>query len=83
MICTLDNVAIKAIATYVPKDILEMDSLNDLFGEDKVKVIKNQDVIRNEKNHVNHFFSDYNIMKLEINYRKKNWKTLETTQHAT
>ena len=41
MICTLDNVAIKAIATYVPKDILEMDSLNDLFGEDKVKVIKN------------------------------------------
>lgn len=41
MICTLDNVAIKAIATYVPKDILEMDSLNDLFGEEKVKVIKN------------------------------------------
>lgn len=41
MICTLNNVAIKAIATYVPKDILEMDSLNDLFGEDKVKVIKN------------------------------------------
>lgn len=41
MICTLKNVAIKAIATYVPKDILEMDSLNDLFGEEKVKAIKN------------------------------------------
>ena len=41
MLCTLDNVAIKAIATYVPKGILEMDSLNDLFGEDKVKAIKN------------------------------------------
>lgn len=41
MICTLKNVAIKAIATYLPKDILEMDSLNDLFGEDKVKAIKN------------------------------------------
>lgn len=41
MICTLNNVAIKAIATYVPKGILEMDSLNDLFGEEKVRVIKN------------------------------------------
>jgi 3-oxoacyl-[acyl-carrier-protein] synthase-3 len=41
MICTLNNVAIKAMATYVPKGILEMESLNELFGEDKVKAIKN------------------------------------------
>ena len=44
MICTLDNVAIKAIATYVPKDILEMESLNELFGEEKVKVIKKKQI---------------------------------------
>ncbi len=41
MICTLKDVAISAIATYLPKNILEMDSLGELFGEDKVKVIRN------------------------------------------
>lgn len=41
MICTLENVAIKAIATYLPKDKLEMDSLKDTFGEDKVKAVQN------------------------------------------
>lgn len=41
MICTLKDVAISAIATYLPQDTLEMDSLGELFGEEKVKVIRN------------------------------------------
>lgn len=41
MICTLKNVAIDAIATYLPEHILEMDSLKDLFGEENVKVVQN------------------------------------------
>lgn len=41
MICKFENVAISAIATYLPPNVLEMDTLSELFGEDKVKVIRN------------------------------------------
>ncbi len=41
MICRLKNVAISAISTYLPPNVLEMDTLSQLFGEDKVKVIRN------------------------------------------
>lgn len=41
MICRFKNVAISAISTYLPPDVLEMDTLSELFGIDKVKVIRN------------------------------------------
>jgi len=41
MKCLIDNVTIKAIATYLPTNILEMTSLNELYGENNVKMIIN------------------------------------------
>lgn len=41
MICTFNNVSIKAIATYLPPQGLEMSSLNGVFGEDTVKAVLN------------------------------------------
>ncbi len=41
MICRFKDVAISAITTYLPPDVLEMDSLSELFGKDKTKVIRN------------------------------------------
>lgn len=40
MKCILNNIAIQAIATYLPTEILEMDSLIDLYGEKTVETIK-------------------------------------------
>jgi 3-oxoacyl-[acyl-carrier-protein] synthase III len=39
MKCLIKNIKIQAIATYLPTNILEMDSLNDLYGEDNVKMV--------------------------------------------
>ena len=41
MKCLINNVSIQAIATYLPTNILEMTSLNDLYGEDDVKMVIN------------------------------------------
>ncbi len=41
MKCIINNVKIQAIATYLPTNILEMSSLNDLYGENNVKMVIN------------------------------------------
>ena len=39
MKCKIDNVSIQAIATYLPDNILEMNTLSDLFGAANVDMI--------------------------------------------
>lgn len=39
MQCILNNITIKAISTYLPQDVLEMNSLIHLFGEKEVESI--------------------------------------------
>lgn len=41
MKCILKNVAIKAISTYLPNDILELTSLTDIFEEKDIKMVMN------------------------------------------
>lgn len=41
MKCIINNINIQAIATYLPTNILEMNSLIDLYGENNVKMVIN------------------------------------------
>ena len=41
MKCLIENIKIQAIATYLPTNILEMTSLNDLYSEKYVKMVMN------------------------------------------
>ena len=41
MKCLINNVTIQSIATFLPTNIMEMNSLKDSFGEKNVKMIMN------------------------------------------
>lgn len=41
MRCILNNINIKAISTYLPVDVLEMNSLSDIFDEKDIKTVMN------------------------------------------
>jgi 3-oxoacyl-[acyl-carrier-protein] synthase-3 len=41
MKCVLNNIAIKAISTYLPVNILEINSLTDIFEEKDIKTVMN------------------------------------------